>query len=91
MERLKKAGELMIPLEKYPHVPYWFSLRQAVAIMEKTKLNPDMPGSSSLARFVLVFNETYKLLGITRRRDILRGLNADPRRNSVRAREEADG
>jgi CBS domain-containing protein len=74
MERLKKAGDLMIPLEKYPHVPYWFSLRQAVAIMERTKLNPDMPGGSSLARFVLVFNETYKLLGITRRRDILRGL-----------------
>ena len=74
MERLKKAGELMIPLEKYPHVPYWFSLRQVVAIIEKTKLNPDMTGGPSLARFVLVFDEAYKLLGITRRRDILRGL-----------------
>jgi CBS domain-containing protein len=74
MERLKKAGELMIPLEKYPHVPYWFSLRQAVAVLEKTKLHPDVPGGPSFARFVLVFDETYKLLGITRRRDILRGL-----------------
>jgi CBS domain-containing protein len=74
MERLKKAGELMIPLGKYPHVPYWFSLRQAVAVLEKTKLFPEMPGGPSLARFVLVFDETYKLLGITRRRDILRGL-----------------
>jgi CBS domain-containing protein len=74
MERLKKAGELMIPLGKYPHVPYWFSLRQAVAVLEKTKLFPEVPGGPSLARFVLVFDETYKLLGITRRRDILRGL-----------------
>jgi CBS domain-containing protein len=74
MERMKKAGELMIPLEKYPHVPYWFSLRQAVAVLEKTKLHPDVPGGPSLARFVLVFDETYKLLGITRRRDILQGL-----------------
>lgn len=74
MERVKKAGELMIPLDKYPHVPYWFSLRQAVAVLEKTKLHPDVPAGPSLARFVLVFDETYKLLGITRRRDILRGL-----------------
>ncbi|HYB20276.1 MAG TPA: CBS domain-containing protein [Thermodesulfobacteriota bacterium] len=74
MERLKKAGELMIPLDKYPHVPHWFTLRQAMAVLEKTKLHPDLPGGPSLARFVLVFDETYKLLGITRRRDILRGL-----------------
>ncbi len=76
MENLKKAGELMIPLEEYPHVPYWFSLRQVVAIMEKTMVNPRVPGSPSLARYVLVFNEAYKLLGITRRRDILRGLQS---------------
>jgi CBS domain-containing protein len=74
MEKPKKAGDLMIPLEKYPHVPYWFTLRQVVAIMEKTKLDLGVPGGSTLARFVLVFNESYKLLGITRRRDILRGL-----------------
>ena len=74
MENLKKAGDLMIPLEEYPHVPYWFTLRQVVAIMEKTRVNPRVPGSPSLARYVLVFNEAYKLLGITRRRDILRGL-----------------
>ncbi len=74
MENLKKAGELMIPLEEYPHVPYWFTLRQVVAIMEKTRVNPRVPGTPSLARYVLVFNESYKLLGIVRRRDILRGL-----------------
>jgi CBS domain-containing protein len=74
MEKMKKAGELMIPLERYPHVPYWFSLRQVVAVLEKTKLLPEIPGGPSLARYVLVFNESYKLLGITRRRDILRGL-----------------
>jgi CBS-domain-containing membrane protein len=74
MEKMKKAGDLMIPLERYPHVPYWFSLRQVMAVMEKTKLFPEGPDERSLARFVLVFNESYKLLGITRRRDILRGL-----------------
>jgi CBS domain-containing protein len=74
MGKMKTAGELMIPLERYPHVPYWFSLRAVVAVLEKTKLFPEMAGGPSLARYVLVFNESYKLLGITRRRDILRGL-----------------
>ena len=29
----KTAKELMIPLEDYPHIPYWFNLRQAMAIV----------------------------------------------------------
>jgi CBS domain containing-hemolysin-like protein len=91
-ERLKKAGELMIPLEKYPHVPYWFSLRQVAAVMEKTKIQADVPGGPSLAPFVLVFNETYNLLGITRRRDILRGLNPPSQaRRSAKAEENGSG
>jgi len=74
MEKMKKAGELMIPLDSYPHVPYWFSLRQAMAVMEKSQVYHDTHGRQSPSRFVLVFDEAYKLLGITRRRDILRGL-----------------
>lgn len=70
--RLKTALEIMIPLEKYPHIPYWFSLRQAVAEMEKTSL--EIEGRKSLPRALLVFDEKYSLLGIVRRRDILRGL-----------------
>ena len=68
----KRAGEIMIPLDKYPHIPYWFTLRQAMAEMEKTQI--DIAGRKSLPRRVLVFDESYKLLGIVRRRDILRGL-----------------
>ncbi len=69
---LKTAGELMIPLDKYPHIPYWFTLRQAMVEMEKYQL--DVLGKKSLPRFVLVFDEKYQLLGLIRRRDILRGL-----------------
>ena len=68
----KRAGELMIPLEKYPHIPFWFTLRQAVAVMEKSEL--DINGKKSLPRALLVFDEHYPLLGCIRRRDILRGL-----------------
>jgi CBS-domain-containing membrane protein len=68
----KRAGEIMIPLEQYPHIPYWFTLRQAVAEMEKSVI--EVEGKRSLPRALLVFDEKYDLVGIVRRRDILRGL-----------------
>jgi predicted transcriptional regulator len=67
-----RAGDVMVPLDKYPHVPYWFTLRQAIAEIEKSQIEID--GLMSLPRYVLVFDEEYKLLGIVRRRDIMRGL-----------------
>lgn len=68
----KHAGDIMIPLNKYPHIPYWFSLRMAIAEIEKSEIDHD--GRKSLPRALLVFDEQYHLLGIVRRRDILRGL-----------------
>jgi predicted transcriptional regulator len=68
----KQAKDIMIPLSKYPHIPYWFTLRQAIVEMENSELEID--GRKSLPRVVLVFDEKYRLLGIVRRRDILRGL-----------------
>lgn len=70
--RTRTAAEIMIPLEQYPHIPYWFTLRQAVAEMEKSEL--ESHGRRSLPRALLVFDEKYQLLGIVRRRDILAGL-----------------
>jgi len=75
MEIMKRAEEIMIPLDKYPHVPYWFSLRQVMAVMEKTEF--EINGRRSLPRFSLVFDEEYQLIGIVRRRDILRGLEPE--------------
>lgn len=67
-----RARDMMIPLDDYPHIPYWFTLRQAMAEMENFQLDRD--GRLSLPRVVLVFDEAYKLLGLVRRRDIMRGL-----------------
>ena len=67
-----RVGDIMIPLEDYPHIPYWFTLRQAIVEMEKSEIDKD--GRKSLPRAVLVFNEVYELLGLVRRRDILKGL-----------------
>jgi len=72
---IKKAGDVMIPLDSYPHIPFWFTLCQAMAEMEKAEF--DVGGRKSLPRCVLVFNEAYELLGAVRRRDILRGLEPE--------------
>jgi CBS-domain-containing membrane protein len=71
----RRARDVMIPLLDYPHIPYWFTLRQAMAEMENSQL--ERSGRKSLPRGVLVFDERYQLLGMVRRRDILRGLEPD--------------
>ena len=71
MENIR-ASDVMIPLDKYPHIPYWFTLRQAIVEMEHSELEID--GRKSLPRMVLVFDEKYRLMGMARRRDILKGL-----------------
>lgn len=70
-----RVGEIMIPLEKYPHVLLTSSLRDAMELFENSILNID--GQKSLPRGILVFDEDYKLVGIAGRRDILRGLEPD--------------
>ncbi len=73
--KMTRAGDLMIPLDKYPHMPHWFTLRQAIVEMENSVLEID--GRKSLPRVVLVFDEKYQLVGLLRRRDILRGLEPE--------------
>jgi len=71
MSGLKTAKDLMIPLEDYPHIPYWFTLRQAMAIVREAALKFE---GSFEPRAVLVFDEKYQLMGILTLRDIIKGL-----------------
>ena len=71
MSYQKTARDLMIPLEDYPHIPYWFSLRQAMAIVREATVR--FAGSFE-PRAVLVFDEKYQLMGILTLRDIIIGL-----------------
>lgn len=67
----KRVEDLMIPLEDYPHVPYWFTLRQAMAILREAAIT--FEGQfEPLA--VLVFDEKFQLMGILSLRDIIKGL-----------------
>jgi CBS domain-containing protein len=67
----KKVKDLMIPLEDYPHIPYWFSLRQAMAIVRETAIKFE---GQFEPRAVLVFDEKYQLMGILTLRDVIKGL-----------------
>lgn len=70
-----RASDIMIPLDKYPHIPYWYTLRRAIVEMEKSEI--EIAGKKSLPRVVLIFDEKYQLLGMARRRDILKGLESE--------------
>jgi Mg/Co/Ni transporter MgtE len=61
----------MVGVFDYPHVPYWFSIRQAIKIIRvsfiSTKKYP-----APMA--ILVFDEKYNLMGTVTLKDILKGL-----------------
>src|SRR4030042_1726917 len=71
MSNTKSVKELMIPLEDYPHIPYWFTIRQAMAIVREAAVKFE---GTFEPRAVLVFDEKYQLMGMLTLRDIIKGL-----------------
>lgn len=68
MSDSKVAKDVMIGIFDYPHVPYWFSISQAIRIIKvsflSTKKYPDPMA-------ILVFDEKYNLMGTLTLKDIL--------------------
>jgi predicted transcriptional regulator len=63
----KLVREVMIDVFEFPHVPYWFTLRQVSGILKKS-----IRGGKCLRPLaVLVFDEKYNLLGHVEAKDIL--------------------
>lgn len=68
----KLVEDIMVPLEKYPCIPETLSLGDAIKEIQVQILRKNQ---ASLPRVALVFDQTRsELLGMLRRRDILRGL-----------------
>ncbi len=63
--------EIMVDVFEYPHIPYWFTLRQAMAIVREANIKFE---GTFEPRAVLVFDEKYQLMGILTLRDIIKGL-----------------
>ena len=62
----------MVPLDDYPHAFEHQTLREAVKLLETSAIQ--FGGRTSMPRILLVFDANNQLLGMVRRRDILRGL-----------------
>jgi len=68
-----QVREIMVPLSDYPKVSDHFTLRKAIKILRTAPELKDA-GRKSLPRVLLVLDPDDKLVGIVRRRDIMRGL-----------------
>ena len=61
--------DVMIPLSEHPHVPYWLTIRQAMVVLREIAVEQEH--GKYFEPMLLVFDETYRLLGILRRRHLL--------------------
>ncbi len=68
----KTARDVMVPLEDYPHLYDNQTLREAVRQLDNTQIQ--VGGRTSMPRILMVLDENSHLVGMVRRRDILRGL-----------------
>lgn len=67
----KTVKDLMVDVFEFPHIPYWFSIRQAIGIIKKSVLE-----STKCIRpiVILVFDEKYNLVGTLTHINILKGI-----------------
>lgn len=72
MGEVKRVKDLMIAINDYPHIPQWFTLRQAMAIVREAPIKFE---AKFWPRSLLVFDENYRLMGILTLLDIIRGLS----------------
>ncbi|MCX8037554.1 MAG: CBS domain-containing protein [Candidatus Sumerlaeia bacterium] len=70
---IKTAEQMMVPIQQYPHVSETTTLREAIQLLNQYQIKkPD--GRISSPRVLLVINDDGQIVGMVRRRDILRGL-----------------
>lgn len=67
----KRIKDIMVGIFEYPHIPYWFSIDQAIKIIKASFINTK---TYPCPLAILVFDEKYNLLGTLTPDDILSGL-----------------
>src|SRR4030066_1233866 len=79
MSKGKVVKDLMIDVFENPHVPYWFTVKQAIMVIKKSLIGTEKC-FHPLA--VLVFDEKYNILGTLTLKDILKGLESKEKAES---------
>ncbi|NWF52921.1 MAG: CBS domain-containing protein [Nitrospirae bacterium] len=71
MTESKVVKNLMIDVFEYPHIPFWFTIKQAIMVIKKSIIETEKC-FHPLA--ILIFDEKYNLLGTVTMKDIMKGL-----------------
>jgi CBS domain-containing protein len=71
MSNATTVKELAVKITEYPHIPYWMSVRDAIAMIHSAY---DETAGLGEHRMVLVFDEKYQLRGILTLKDLLGGI-----------------
>lgn len=71
MVQIKRVKDLMVDVFDFPHIPCWFTIRQAIGIIKASSAEA---GKQPEPLTILVFDEKYCLLGTLGLRDILKGI-----------------
>jgi len=75
----KVVKDVMIDVFEYPHVPYWFTMKQAIMVIKKSVIGTE---KCIHPMAVLVFDEKYNILGTLTLNDILKGLESKEKAES---------
>jgi len=71
---MKKNGfvkEIMVDIFDFPHIPYWFTIRQAMEILKRVSAGKE---KAAISDTILIFDEKYNYMGMVRPKDIVIGL-----------------
>jgi len=71
MSNGKTVQSLMQDVFDFPHIPYWFTIRQAMGIVKKSLLSGE---KCHHPMALLVFDEKYNLMGTISLKDLLKGI-----------------
>jgi CBS domain-containing protein len=71
MSNAKKVKDVMVKITEYPHIPYWMSVRDAIAMIHSAY---DETAGLGEHRMVLVFDEKYQLQGVLTLKNLLMGI-----------------
>lgn len=70
----RTAADVMLPVSSYPFIHHSVTIREAIAALSTSSIQLK-DGHVISPRFILVQDETHKLVGVIARRSLLRGLN----------------
>lgn len=71
MPNARNVKDLMVKITEYPHIPYWMSVRDAIAMIHSAY---DETAGLGEHRMVLVFDEKYQLQGVLTLKNLLTGI-----------------